>query len=95
MLHVLGKVVDLVAHAPVHCLNLCTGLQIYDAVREELQCLFTYLLCIMLVFQHVARIQIIPYLIKVLNQLVVGLLRLKLLRHLWQGSCLQDINDQD
>ena len=34
MLHVLGKIVDLVAHAPVHCLNLCTGLQIYDAVRE-------------------------------------------------------------
>ena len=32
------------AHTPVHRLNLCTGLQIYDAVREELQCLFANLL---------------------------------------------------
>ena len=95
MLHVLGKIVDLVAHAPVHCLNLCTGLQIYDAVREELQCLFANLLGIMPVFQHVARIQVVPYLIKILHQLVVGLLRLKLLWHFWQGSCLQDIDDQD
>ena len=95
MLHVLGKIVDLVAHAPVHCLNLCTGLQIYDAVREELQCLFANLLGIMPVFQHVARIQVVPYLIKILHQLVVGLLRLKLLWHFWQGSGFQDIDDQD
>ena len=94
MLHVLGKIVDLVAHAPVHCLNLCTGLQIYDAVREKLQCLFANLLGIMPVFQHVARIQVVPYLIKILHQLVVGLLCFKLLWHLWQGSSLQDINHQ-
>ena len=94
MLHVLGKTVDFVAHAPVHRLNLCTGLQIYDAVREELQCLFTYLLCIMPVFQHVAWIQIVPYLIQVLDQLVVGFLCLKLLWHFRQGSGLQYVDDQ-
>ena len=94
MLHVLGKVVDLVAHTPVHRLNLCTGLQIYDAVREELQCLFTYLLCIMPVFQHVAWIQIVPYLIQVLDQLMVGFLCLKLLWHFRQGSGLQYVDDQ-
>ena len=94
MLHVLGKVVDLVAHAPVHRLNLGTGLQIYDAVREELQCLVANLLGIVPVFQHIARIQIIPYLIKVLHQLVVGFLCLKLLWHFRQGSSLQYINHQ-
>ena len=94
MLHVLGKVVDLVAYAPVHRLNLGTSLQIYDTMREELQCLVANLLSIVPVFQHVARIQIIPYLIKVLHQLVVGFLRLKLLWHFRQGSSLQHINYQ-
>ena len=56
VLHVLGKVVDLVAYAPVHCLNLSTSFQIYDTVREELQCLIANLLGIVPVLQHVARI---------------------------------------
>ena len=67
MLHVLGKTVDLVAHAPVHRLNLGTGLQIYDTMREELQCLIANLLGIVPVFQHVARIQVVPYLIEILH----------------------------
>ena len=67
MLHVLGKIVDLVAHTPIHCLNFCTGLQIYDAVREELQSLVANLLSIVPVLQHVAWIQVVPYLIEVLN----------------------------
>ena len=94
MLHVLGKIVDLVAHAPVHCLNFCTGLQIYDAVREKLQCLIANLLGIVPVFQHVVRIQVVPYLIKVLHQLVVSFLCLKLLWHFRQGCSLQHINHQ-
>ena len=94
MLHVLGKVVDLVAHAPVHRLNLGTGLQIYDAVREELQCLVANLFGIVPILQHVARIQVVPYLVKVLNQLVVGFLCFKLLWHFRQGSSLQHINHQ-
>ena len=94
MLHVLGKVVDLVAYAPVHRLNLCTSLQIYDTVREELQCLVANLFGIVPVFQHVARIQVVPYLIEVLHQLVVGFLCFKLLWHFRQGSSLQDINHQ-
>ena len=94
MLHVLGKTVDLVAHAPVHRLNLGTGLQVYDAVREELQSLVANLLSIVPVLQHVAWIQVVPYLIKVLHQLVVSFLCLKLLWHFRQGSSLQDINHQ-
>ena len=90
----LGKTVDLVAHAPVHRLNLGTGLQVYDAVREELQSLVANLLSIVPVLQHVAWIQVVPYLIKVLHQLVVGFLCLKLLWHFRQGSSLQDINHQ-
>ena len=94
MLHVLGKVVDLVAYAPVHRLNLGTSLQIYDTVREELQCLVANLFGIVPVFQHVAWIQIVPYLIEILHQLVVSLLCFKLLWHFRQGSSLQDINHQ-
>ena len=42
-----------------------------------------------------ALLNILPYLIKILHKLVVSLLRLKLLWHFWQGSCLQDIDNQD
>ena len=94
MLHVLGKIVNLMAHAPVHCLNLCTGLQIYDTVREELQCLVANLFGIVPILQHVAGIQVVPYLIEVLHQLVVSLLCFKLLWHFRQGSSLQHINHQ-
>ena len=90
----LGKTVDLVAYAPVHRLNLGTGLQVYDAVREELQSLVANLLSIVPVLQHVAWIQVVPYFIKVLHQLVVSFLCLKLLWHFRQGSSLQDINHQ-
>ena len=46
------------------------------------------------VFQHVAWIQIVPYLIQILDQLVVGFLCLKLLWHFRQGSGLQYVDDQ-
>ena len=94
VLHVLGEVVDLMAHAPVHCLYLCTGLQIDDAVGEELQCLVAYLLGVVPVLQHITRVQIVPDFVEVFHQLVVGLLRLKLLGHLRQGGGLQHVDDE-
>ena len=63
-------------------------------MREELQCLVANLLGIVPVFQHVARIQVVPYLIEILHQLVVSLLCFKLLWHFRQRSSLQDINHQ-
>ena len=54
VLHVLGKTVDLMAHTPVHRLNLGTCLQIHHAVGEQLQCLLADLFGIVPVLQHIA-----------------------------------------
>ena len=94
MLHLLGECVDLVADAPVHALDLGARLQIYQAVREQFQCLLAYLLRIVPVLQHRARVEVVPDFIEVLDEFVVALLGLKLFRHLGQRGRLQHVDDE-
>ena len=94
VLHLLGERIDFMAYAPVHALNLGTGLEVYDAMREELEGLVAYLLGIMPVFEHILGVEVVPYLVEVLDQLVVGVLGLKLLGHLGQAGGLEHVDNQ-
>ena len=84
MLKTLRQSVYLMTYTPIHSLNLCTGLQVDNAVREEVEHLFADLLRIMPVLQHIAGREIIPDIIQVFHQLVGILIGLKLLWHLWK-----------
>ena len=94
VLQVFGQRVDLVAHAPVHGLYLRPCLQINNAVGEEVEHLLAYLLGVVPVFEHVARRQVIPYLIKVFYQLMGFLIGFELLRHLGQRGRLEHVDDE-
>ena len=94
MLHLLAEDVDLVAHAPIHGLDLSPCLEVDDAMREEFQGLVADLLGVVPVLQHVARGDVVPNLVQVLHQLVVAVLCLKLLGHLGQRGGLQHVDDQ-
>ena len=95
MLEVLGQRVYLVAYAPVHTLDLGPRLQVYHAVREQLECLFAYLLCVVPVLEHRARVEVVPYIVELLYQFVVALGRFKLLGHLRQRCCFEHVDNQD
>ena len=94
MLERLGQHVDFPAHTPVHALYLGPCAQVYDAVAEEVECLLAYLLSIVPVFEHGSGIEIVPDVVEVFHQLVVGLLGLKLLWHLRQRSRLEHVDDE-
>ena len=94
MLQRFGEIVHLTAHAPVHALYLGPCLQADYAVREEVEGLIAYLLGVMPVLEHGARIEILPYLVQFLDQLMVLVRRFEIVRHLWQRRRLQHIDDQ-
>ena len=94
MLEVLCQRVYLATDAPVHPLYLGARLQIHHTVTEEVERLLANLLCVVPVLEHSARVQVVPYLVEVLHQLMSILCRLETLRHLGQGSCLQHVDDE-
>ena len=94
MLETLCQSVNLVTNAPIHGLHLSTRLQIYNTMRKQIEHLFTDLLSIVPVFQHIARREVVPYLVQVLHQLMTVLVGFELLRHLRQRSSLQNVNHQ-
>ena len=82
------------AHAPVHRLNLGSGFQVHDSVGKKVEHLFTNLLSVVPVFEHIACRKIVPDVIKVLDQLVTVLVRLEILVHFGQRGCLKHVDDQ-
>ena len=64
-------------------------------MREELQSLVAYLLGVVPVFKHVARVDVVPDLIEVFDELVVRLLGLKLLGHLGQRGGFEHVDDEN
>ena len=82
------------AYTPVHGFYLGSCLEVDDAMREEFQSLVAYLLSVVPVFEHIAWVQVVPDIIQVFYQLVVFYLGLKLLGHLWQRGCLENIDDE-
>ncbi len=94
MLQCLGDGVDLVAYAPVHGLNLGARLQVDHAVGKEVETVLAYLVGVVPVLEHRLRVEVIPYLVEVLDQLVVGFLGLELLGHLGQRGHAEDVDDQ-
>jgi len=55
---------------PIKPLNLCTSFQVNNTMTEQIECLFTNLLCIMPGFKHLVLIQGIPNAIQLLHQFV-------------------------
>ena len=94
MFHLLGQVVHLAAYAPVHTFNLGTCAQVDNAVREEVERLLTYLLSVVPVFQHGALVQVVPNLVKVFHQLVVGVVGFKLFAHFGQRGCFEHVDNE-
>ena len=54
MLQVLGQRIDFMTNAPVHSFNLGTRLQVHDTMCEQVKHLFSDLLGIVPVFNHIA-----------------------------------------
>ena len=94
MLQSLCHAVHLAANAPVHALYLGTCAQVDNAVREEVESLVAYLLGVVPVLKHSAWVEVVPYLVEVLYELVVVLRRFKLLAHLRQRSGFEYVGDK-
>ena len=63
MLQALCQRVDFAAHAPVHTFDLGACLKVYYAVTEQVKRLVAYLLGVVPVFEHGARVKVVPYII--------------------------------
>ena len=94
MLEMLCQDIYLMAYTPVHTLDLGTSLKIHESVGEEVETLLTNLFGIMPVLEHRARIEIIPDIIEVLDQLMTVLIRLIFLGHLGQRSRFENVDDE-
>ena len=94
MLHRMHQRIDFPSHCPVHPFNLRTGAQVQHAMREEVEGLLTDLLSIVPVLQHVAHIDVAPYLIQFLCQSMVFLVHHKLVGHGRHLSGLQHLHDE-
>ena len=89
--HLRGYAVYLARDRPVEFLDLGAGPEVDDAVREELERLVAYLLCVVPVLEGAALRQVVPYLVQVLDELVVIGAYLPLLGHLGQRGCLEHL----
>ena len=69
--------------SPIMGFHLCTGLQVDDSVAEEVESLVSDVFSIMPILKHRACRELVPYLSEVVNELVIVLSRLEILRHLW------------
>ena len=67
---------------PIKALYLCTGLQVDDAMAEQVQCLLTDIFGIVPVLKHGTVGQLVPNLRQVMYQLVVFCRGLEVLGHL-------------
>ena len=94
VLQCLCHAVHLAANAPIHALYLGTCAQVDNAVREEVESLVAYLLGIVPVLKHCAWIEIVPYLVEILDELVVVFGRFKLLAHLRQRRGFEYVGDE-
>ncbi|CCZ69498.1 uncharacterized protein BN759_01686 [Bacteroides sp. CAG:702] len=81
MLQPRSNLIDFTGHRPIHPLNLSTCLQIYNTMAEQVEALFTDLLCIMPRFQHPALVQVIPNIIQFVHQFVIVWAYLKFFVH--------------
>ena len=80
---------DLARHRPIQPLDLGAGLQIDNAMTEQIQCLLAYLLRIVPGFQHTALIQLIPNFIQFLHKLMVGFTHFEVFIHFGKRSSFQ------
>ena len=94
MLELLGQYVYLAANAPVHAFNLGAGAQVHYPVAEQVERLLAYLLCVVPVFKHGARVQVVPDVIQVAHELVAALRGFVLLLHLRQRRRLEHVDDE-
>ena len=94
MLHVLRNGKNLANDTPEHALNLCAGLEVYNAMAEEFKCLLTNLLCVVQRLEHRTLVELAPYLVEFLCQVVVVCRNLPLLIHLWQCRRLKNLEHQ-
>ena len=94
VLQCLCHAVHFATNAPIHALYLGTCAQVDNAVREEVESLVAYLLGIVPVLKHCAWIEIVPYLVEILDELVVVFGRFKLLAHLRQRRSFEYVGDE-
>ena len=71
MLQSAGYLVHFAHDRPIQPLNLGAGLQVHDAVAEQIERLFAYLLRIVPGFQHPVLVQCIPNAVKLPQEFVV------------------------
>ena len=72
MLHVVGNGIYFAADAPIEFLYLCSCVEVNNAVAEEVECLFAYLLGIVPRFEDAALAQVVPYLIQLFHTFLDG-----------------------
>ena len=94
MLQLFGEYIDFTAYTPEHPFDFGACLQIHHAMGEEVEGFLTNLLRIVPVLQHIAGIQVVPYFIEVLDQLMGSFRRFETLRHLRQGSRFQHVDNE-
>ena len=82
------------AYGPIERLNLSPRLQVYDAMAEEVECLFPYVFGIVPVLQEGALGQLVPYFRQVMHQLVVFCSGLEILWHLRCAHALEHVEDE-
>ena len=95
MLLMMRQFCHLMTYRPVEGLHLCTCLQVDDTVAEEVESLLADILGIVPVLKHGPCGEFIPYLGKVVYELVVLLSRHEVLGHLWYGDALQYVENED
>ena len=95
MLHRLCNSINLVADAPVHRFYLGTRLEVDHSVGEHVETVLANLLGVVPVLKHRLRIEVVPNLIEVLNELMISGLSLKLLRHFGQRGGTEDVQDKN
>ena len=94
MFHLTGNRIDLAADAPVELLYLGAGVEVYDAVAEEVERLFANLLGVVPRLQHAALAQLVPDGIELLDQFVGILVGLPFVVHLGQRGRFEHLEDE-
>ena len=94
MLLMVCQLADFACDTPIKAFNLCTCLEVDNAMTEEVKCFVANILCIVPVLEHGTGRKLVPNFREIVNELMVLLCGMEILVHMGHAHALHHVDHE-